>query len=57
MVIAPAPLMTTDNTIQGKQLPMAMTTIQDTTTMKMVIENPMEGDTNMFNHTIVIVNR
>ena len=48
MVIAPIPHMTTGNTtpstIQGKPLPMAMTTIQDTTMKKMVIDNLMEGD-------------
>jgi molybdopterin-biosynthesis enzyme MoeA-like protein len=41
MVLAPIPPMTTGNTmpstIQGKPLPMAMTTIQDTIMMKMVI--------------------
>ena len=61
MVIAPTPLMTTGNIMasinQGKQLPMAMTTFQDTTMMKMMIKNPMEGATNMFNHITVIVNQ
>ena len=61
MVIAPIPLMTTGNTmpstIQGKQLPIVMTTFQDTIMMKMVMNNPLGGDTNMFNHTIVTVNQ
>ena len=61
MAIAPTPLMTNGNIMasinQGKQLQMAMTTFQDTTMMKMVIESPLEGATNMCNHTIVTANQ
>jgi hypothetical protein len=61
MVIAPTPLMTTGNIMasinQGKELQMAMPTFQDTTMMKMVIESPLEGATNMCNHTIVTANQ
>ena len=61
MVIAPTPLMTTGNIMasinQGKELQMSMPTFQDTTMMKMVIESPLEGATNMCNHTIVTVNQ
>ena len=61
MVIAPTPLMSTGNIMasinQGKELQMAMPTFQDTTMMKMVIESPLEGATNMCNHTIVTANQ
>ena len=61
MVIAPTPLMTTGNIMasinQGKELQMAMPTFQDTTMMKMEIESPLEGATNMCNHTIVTANQ
>ena len=61
MVIVPTPLMTTGNIMasinQGKELQMAMPTFQDTTMMKMVIESPLEGATNMCNHTIVTANQ
>ena len=61
MVIILIPPMTIGVTIlstnQGKQLPMAMTTIQHTTVMKMMIENHMEGDINMCNPIIVTANQ
>ena len=61
MVLAPIPHMTTGNTrpstIQGKQIPMTMSNILDTTMMKRMMEHHMDGDINMCNPIIVTANQ